>query len=76
MDINGDVRGNKKESVKWGFTNNYWGRTTVASTVTAALSNGCVLFLGHTNIRIVNMNLLFLVFWKALVCVDIDYSTF
>lgn len=76
MDINDDVRGNKKESMKWGFASSYSGRTTIASTVAAALSNGCVLFLGHTNVRIINMNLFFLSFWKASVCADIDYSTF
>lgn len=57
-----DVRENKKESVKWGFTSSYSGRTTTATTVTAAHSNGCILFLGHTNIRIINMNSLFLAF--------------
>lgn len=62
MDINDDVRGNKKESMKWSFASSYSGRTTTASTVIAALSNGCFLFLGHANIRIINKNLLFLLF--------------
>lgn len=50
MDINDDVRGNKRESMERDFASNYSGRTTLASIVATVFCNGWVLFSSHANI--------------------------
>lgn len=76
MDINDDVRGKKRKSMELGFASNYSGRTTIASVVTKVFCNGWVLLSSYANIWIINTYLLFLSFYKAWVCADLDYSTF